>query len=150
MPICFDGVGVGFGNRRAQRRFVAFALALLAVAAAAGCAAAESRLADGDYTVAVALTGGSGRAGVQSPAKLVVADGAMTAEIVWTSPYYTFMEIDGVRYNPVNKAGENSVFAIPAILDSDMLISAETTAMSEPHVIDYTLRFDSKTLEKAG
>ena len=42
--------------------------------------------ADGAYTAAVVLEGGSGRATVESPAALTVADGKMTATIVWSSP----------------------------------------------------------------
>ena len=33
-------------------------------------------------------------------------------------------------------------------LDEDIAVSALTTAMSEPHLIDYTLHFDSATLQK--
>ena len=39
--------------------------------------------ADGEYSVNVTLEGGSGRATVESPAALTVADGKMTAVIVW-------------------------------------------------------------------
>ena len=42
--------------------------------------------ADGNYTCEVTLEGGSGRATVDSPAALTVADGKMTATIVWSSP----------------------------------------------------------------
>ena len=42
--------------------------------------------ADGTYTCDVTLEGGSGRAAVDSPAALTVADGKMTATIVWSSP----------------------------------------------------------------
>ena len=44
--------------------------------------------ADGAYTAAVVLEGGSGRATVESPAALTVAEGKMTATIVWSSPNY--------------------------------------------------------------
>ena len=47
--------------------------------------------ADGEYTVSVALEGGSGRATVDSPATLTVADGKMTATIAWSSPNYDYM-----------------------------------------------------------
>ena len=49
-------------------------------------AAAETAAvpADGSYTCAVTLEGGSGRATVESPAALTVADGTMTAVIVWS------------------------------------------------------------------
>lgn len=106
------------------------------------------RLEDGKYTCSVTLTGGSGRASVESPAQLTVSNGVMTARIVWSSPHYEYMTVDGTQYDPVNTEG-NSAFEIPVTLDADIAVSALTTAMSEPHLIDYTLHFDGSTLEKA-
>ena len=107
-------------------------------------AAAETTLADGVYYVDASLSGGSGKASVQSPAEITVIDGEITAKVVMSSPHYDFMEVGGVRYLPVNEEG-NSTFLIPVTLDEDIPVSAETTAMSQPHVIDYTLRFDGAT-----
>ena len=105
--------------------------------------------ADGSYTCAVTLEGGSGRATVESPAALTVADGAMTATIVWSSPNYDYMLIDGEKYLPINTEG-NSTFVIPvAALDTALPVTADTVAMSTPHEIDYTLTFDSATLAAA-
>ena len=105
--------------------------------------------ADGSYTCAVTLEGGSGRATVESPAALTVADGAMTATIVWSSPNYDYMLIDGEKYLPINTEG-NSTFEIPvAALDTALAVTADTVAMSTPHEIDYTLTFDSATLTAA-
>ena len=104
---------------------------------------------DGSYTCAVTLTGGSGRATVESPAALTVADGAMTAVIVWSSPNYDYMLVDGEKYLPTNTEG-NSTFEIPvAALDTALAVTADTVAMSTPHEIDYTLTFDSATLAAA-
>ena len=64
-------------------------------------AAAEAP-ADGTYTCDVTLEGGSGRATVESPAALTVADGRMTATIVWSSPNYDYMLVDGEKYLPTN------------------------------------------------
>ena len=108
-------------------------------------AAAETP-ADGEYNVNVVLEGGSGRATVDSPAALTVADGIMTATIVWSSPNYDYMLVDGEKYLPVNTDG-NSTFEIPvAALDTALAVTADTVAMSTPHEIDYTLTFDSATL----
>ena len=114
-------------------------------------AAAETAAvpADGSYTCAVTLEGGSGRATVESPAALTVADGTMTAVIVWSSPNYDYMLIDGEKYLPTNTEG-NSTFEIPvAALDTALAVTADTVAMSTPHEIDYTLTFDSTTLTPA-
>ena len=105
--------------------------------------------ADGRYTCAVTLQGGSGRATIESPAALTVADGAMTATIVWSSPNYDYMLVDGKKYLPTNTEG-NSTFEIPiAALDTALAVTADTVAMSTPHEIDYTLTFDSATLAAA-
>ena len=47
----------------------------------------------------------------------------------------------------IDKDG-NSTFEIPITFDKEIAVSALTTAMSEPHLIDYTLYFDSSTLIK--
>ncbi len=112
--------------------------------------AADLGLADGEYTVEVKLEGGSGRASVQSPAELTVKDGNTLAKIVWSSDKYDKMAVNGTEYAPEIVDG-HSVFEIPVTgFDYNMPVSAETTAMSEPHMIDYTLRFDSSTVKKCG
>ena len=105
---------------------------------------------DGAYTVEVALSGGTGRASVTSPAELTVENGDMTARIEWSSPYYDLMIVDGDRYLPVNTEG-NSVFLVPvADLSVPLGVEAETVAMSEPHLIEYTLTFDASSVRSAG
>ena len=101
----------------------------------------EEALADGAYTCDVTLEGGSGRATVESPAALTVADGRMTATIVWSSPNYDYMLVDGEKYLPTNTEG-NSTFEIPvAALDTPLDVVGDTVAMSTPHEIEYTLTF---------
>ncbi|MCM1226350.1 MAG: hypothetical protein NC320_02855 [Clostridium sp.] len=103
-------------------------------------------LKDGEYTVNVTLSGGSGRASVESPAKLSVEDGVVYAEIVWSSSNYDYMIVDGVKYEVINTEG-NSTFKIPVTyFDHEMPVSANTTAMSAPHEIEYTLNFDSASI----
>lgn len=107
-------------------------------------------LEDGSYTVNVTLEGGSGRATVDSPARLVVSDGKAVAHIVWSSPNYDYMLVDGERLEPINAEG-NSEFEVPvAGFDYAMPVTADTTAMSKPHEIDYTLNFDSSTVSPAN
>ena len=99
--------------------------------------AADLGLADGTYQAAVTLTGGSGRSSVESPARLVVQGSAN----------YEYMKVDGQQYLPENTDG-NATFTIPvAGFDRAIPVQASTTAMSTPHEIDYTLTFDSATLE---
>lgn len=105
--------------------------------------------ADGQYMIEVTLSGGSGRATIQSPAKLCVVNRVATATIVWSSPYYDYMLADGIAYYPVNTSG-NSTFELPVTLNENVEITARTIAMSEPHEIDYTLYFNSARLKPLG
>ena len=103
-------------------------------------------LADGEYSVEVSLEGGSGRAKINSPARLTVSNGEAFAEIVWGSSNYDCMTVNGEKYYPQNTEG-NSAFIIPVTgFDYKMPVSANTTAMSTPHEIEYTLYFDSATI----
>ena len=106
-------------------------------------------LSDGAYTVEVTLWGGSGKASVASPANLTVENGACTAEIIWSSSNYDYMVVDGAKYLPVNTEG-NSTFVIPvALFDRPFTVTADTTAMSQPYEIEYTLQFDAASIAPA-
>ena len=104
-------------------------------------------LEDGTYTVEVSMEGGSGRVTVESPAKLTVKEHKAVATVVWSSPNYDYMRVGEEKFLPVNTDG-NSAFEIPVIVfDRKMAVSADTTAMSTPHEIDYTLQFDSASIK---
>ena len=64
------------------------------------------------------------------------------AVLVFSSPHYEWVKSDGIEYLPENTEESNretSIFTIPVLLDEEMKISALTTAMSEPHEIEYTI-----------
>lgn len=104
---------------------------------------------DGTYTAAVTLGGGTGRATVESPAVLRCESGQFWATIVWSSANYDYMKVDGQRYDPINTEG-NSTFEIPvSAFDQPLAVIADTVAMSEPHEIEYTLTFDSASMQGA-
>ena len=101
----------------------------------------DTSLEDGEYTVNVELEGGSGRASVDSEAKVKVTDGQAYATIVWSSTHYDYMLVDGKKYTNENEGG-NSTFTFPiAGVPCTMDVVGDTTAMSQPHEIDYTLTF---------
>lgn len=107
-------------------------------------------LADGSYTVQVRLEGGSGKASVESPAALRVEDGQAWVTLVWSSPNYDYMRLGEEKYLPRNTQG-NAEFEIPVTaFDFALPVMADTTAMSTPHEIAYTLYFDSATLQPAS
>lgn len=142
------------------RRILACALcAVLAIGSAcmvAGCSSsgqdATSEItdgvpADGSYTIEVGFEGGSGRASIESPADLEVEDGVMTATIVWSSSNYDLMVVDGVELTPTTIDPASTFEMNVSALDEALDVQAETTAMSQPYLIDYTFTFDSSTLK---
>ena len=108
-----------------------------------------SAVEDGSYTIELTMEGGSGRASIQSPAQLAIADGAATATLEWSSPNSDYMLVNGEKYLPVNTEG-NSVFEVPVeALDAPLTMIGDTVAMSTPHEVEYTVTFHSETLESA-
>lgn len=108
-----------------------------------------SAVEDGSYTIELTMEGGSGRASIQSPAQLAIADGAATAILEWSSPNYDYMLVNGEKYLPVNTEG-NSVFEVPVeALDAPLTMIGDSVAMSTPHEVEYTVTFHSDTLQNA-
>ena len=111
--------------------------------------AEELNLKDGEYTAEVTMEGGSGRATIDSPTDISVKDGKVTAEIKWSSSH-EFMVFDVVFFLRVYTEG-NSVFEIAvAEFDDPMAVTADTTAMSVPHEVEYMLTFASDTVTASG
>ena len=107
--------------------------------------AVETDLEDGEYEVPATLEGGSGKASVASPATLIVKDGKAFARIQWSSSHYDYMLVEGIKILPEEKASpeDNSVFVIPVTsLSGPMKVIGDTTAMSTPHEVEYTLDFE--------
>ena len=112
--------------------------------------AAQLGLADGNYTVEVELGGGSGRASVQSPAPLRVEGGQAVITITWGSSNYDYMRLGEDKLLPLNQEG-NSTFELPVpVFNRKLTVYADTTAMSTPHEIEYTLKLLSDTIEQVG
>ena len=108
----------------------------------------DDGLADGDYSVGLTFSGGTGKARILSPATLHVSGGKMTATVKWSSSNYDYMLVGGVKYLPISTAG-GSTFVIPiSALDTNITVIGDTTAMSVPHEVEYTIRLDSSTLVK--
>ncbi|MCR5844998.1 MAG: hypothetical protein K6G78_00300 [bacterium] len=107
-------------------------------------------LEDGTYTMDVEFAGGSGKASINSPAKLTVKDKCASAELEWSSDGYDYLVVNGYKYPKTNTEG-NSKFEIPVLCyDKPMDIIGDTTKMSTPHEIDYTLTFKKDTAKAAG
>lgn len=110
----------------------------------------ESRLLPKDSIeekqIDVTMSGGTGRASIHSPAKLIYKDGQDFASIVWSSEKYIYMIVDGVEYLPLTTEG-GSNFEIPVKLNMETKVVACTVAMSEPHEIEYSLFFDGASIK---
>ena len=101
-----------------------------------------AQVQDGTYVpVTFTAKGGTGKVTITC-SEVTVADGAAQAVIEFSSPHYEWVKVDGVQYDPENadqSDRKSSIFRIPVILDEEMTITGLTTAMSEPHEIEYTL-----------
>lgn len=106
-----------------------------------------SAMEDGEYSVTIDISGGSGKASVTSPTILTVTDGKETARIQWSSANYDYMIVDGVKYLNQSEEGMNSVFEIlvPG-WDEPMEVIADTTAMGKPVEIHYQMIFYSDSI----
>ena len=107
-----------------------------------GAAASDAKLADGEYVAEVTLSGGTGKATVESPVKITVKDGQAYAVLVWSSKNYDYMIVDGEKYLNEAAEGENSQFTIPVkAFGEELPVIGDTIAMSKPREIEYTLLF---------
>lgn len=101
---------------------------------------------DGSSTIQIELEGGSGRAYIESPVKLTCTEDGYIATLVWSSKNYDYMIVEEEKYLPIF-VDEHSVFEIPvADLGTPLSVIADTTAMSEPHEIEYVITFIEATL----
>lgn len=94
-----------------------------------------------EMQAAVTLTGGTGKAHIESPCQVRETDGQKVAHIIWSSKYYDYMIVGDTKYLPVNSEG-NSEFEIPfEEFDKPFKVVADTTAMSTSHEIEYEITF---------
>lgn len=103
--------------------------------------------AGNDDTVLVNITmkGGTGKAYIESPVTIDITEGNITAHFIWSSKNYDYMIVDGVRYDNENPGGA-STFTVPvSTLDEPLKVIGDTTAMSTPHEIEYTIFWGDMT-----
>jgi len=133
-----------------KKRIIIAALALILLFAALGCGW-KALPGAGTYLIDITLEGGTGKAKIASPAELVVfGDGTASLVVIWSSDRYDYMLVDGERYEPAIRDG-HSTFVIPVkTLDKPLTVIADTTAMSTPHEIEYTITFDTSSLKNAS
>ncbi len=103
-------------------------------------------LEDGEYYMEASLSGGSGKASISSPARIIIEDGIATAEIIMSSKNYDYMIFQGEKLLPVNEEWNSTFMLTVPGFDYNMAVAADTVAMSQPHEIDYVIRIDSSTV----
>ena len=114
------------------------ALALLVCLTLCAAALGEAAVGDGEYVPdGFTFTGGSGKVTIACPS-VTVAGGEATATLVFSSPNYPRLVVDGTEY-AATRDGDTSVFTVPVRVNEDMTVVGTTTAMSQPHDIEYTL-----------
>ena len=102
---------------------------------------------DGEYSIEVSLTGGSGKSTVNSPTILTVNDKKAYARIQWSSSNYDYMIVGNQKFLNIAEEGADSVFEIPiTAMDTEIPVIADTTAMGTPHEVTYTLTFYSESI----
>ena len=133
-----------------KKRIISAALALILLFAALGCGW-KALPGAGTYLIDITLEGGTGKAKIASPAELTVfQDGTATLIVIWSSDKYDYMLVDGERYEPAIRDG-HSIFAIPVkSIQTPLSVIADTTAMSTPHEVEYTITFDAASLAPAS
>lgn len=106
---------------------------------------------DGEYSIDVNMTGGSGRASISSPTLLTVRDGKAYATLLWSSTYYDYVILDEEYYLNLTEDGGPSRFEIPiTAMDTPIPIIADTTAMGDPVEIHYELTFYEESIGEKG
>ena len=111
----------------------------------------EIDLPDGEYSIEVTLVGGSGRASVSSPTLLIIKDGRAYARLLWSSSYYDYMFVGGEKYLNEAQEGASASFTIPVyVMDSEMPVIADSTAMGDPVAVDYDLTFYRDSIGEKG
>lgn len=109
-------------------------------------------LKDGVYTPdSFSWSGGSGRLAYIRCDKITVRGGQAYATIVFSSSSYDLLKANGRTYS--RSGGGNSTFTIPVNLNANNTVIGRTTAMSQPHWIQYSIyiaKADSKAAVKAA
>ena len=102
---------------------------------------------EGVYQVPVTLEGGTGRVSLESPAKVEKKEDGYIVTLVLSSKNYDYMLVDDVKYLPIDN-NDRSAFEIPVSdLTKPLHVIADTVAMSTPHEIEYTITFDSDSIQ---
>ncbi|MBQ6116383.1 MAG: hypothetical protein IJL08_03560 [Oscillospiraceae bacterium] len=142
------------------RKLLTAALAALVLLTAASLSAPHAwaeNYQDGVYSVNLSFTGGSGRIVWNSPIQISVEYGVPYATFVLSrsngkTPSVEWMEYNGTRYKAERNDNNHTVTFrnVPLAALGTLKVSANTTAMSAEHVIEYTLYIEPSQIPLAA
>jgi hypothetical protein len=123
----------------------------LCITAFAAAPESPAELADGEYAISLEMSGGSGKASVDSPTVLYIKDGKASVLLTWSSSNYDYMIVREETYYNESEEGERSTFTVPVeAFDEPLEMIADTTAMGTPHEITYTMTFYADSVASKG
>lgn len=121
---------------RNNYKILAAALLVAGMFMVTSCRTREVTLVD------ITFEGGSGKAHVESPVSVATTPEGMFATLVWSSEKYDYVIVDGNKYLNENPGGK-STFTVPVkSLEEPLQLIGDTTAMSTPHEIEYTITWN--------
>ena len=95
--------------------------------------------ADGEYEPdSFSFSGGTGKLQITCD-KVTIKNGKAYAVLTFSSGKIIYMKVDGEQYDPVSQTEDTSVYEVPVSLNTNYPVIACTTAMSQPHEIEYTV-----------
>lgn len=104
-------------------------------------------LEDGEYAIDIEMSGGSGKAAVESPARMIQKNGESFVRLTWSSSNYDYMIVDGKKYLNESEEEANSSFTVPiTAFNEEVIYTADTLAMGTPHEVEYTFWFDARSI----
>lgn len=107
-----------------------------------------SNLRNGTYLTNAVVEGGNGTDMICTPLNVFVDDGTATAVIVWDSTACEYMKIEGTQISPMSR-DDGSVFYVPVnTWDEEVEILAGITRDGEKEEVEYTIAFDSASMER--
>ena len=101
--------------------------------------AASETLYQGIRYYSISFEGGTGKSYIESPVEVSFEGDEITACFVWSSKNYDYMIVDDVRYDNENEGGPSTFHVKVKSLDEPLTVIGDTTAMSKPHEIEYTI-----------
>lgn len=142
------------------RKLLTAALAALVLLTAASLSAPHAwaeNYQDGVYSVNMSFTGGTGKIKWNSPVTVSVEYGVPYATFVLSksngdTPSVEWMEYNGTRYKAERNDNNHTVTFrnVPLAALGTLKVSANTTAMSAEHVIEYTLYIEPSQIPLAA